>query len=193
MCHFQIPALDVKIISLHPVETRPVRNQLLEISEGFAGDSTGAIKICFWEEALKTITLGKSYHITNLTTRNFDGKVSLSTTKDIQIDIIADINLSNTDLTQDISNDEDTLTTKQLTISGVLIKRSFKCPHCKYLQKEFDLSKSTSRCINCRLLQKNNACSVNNRSTLTGDDGTKFSLSSGILQHYLRGRDLLNR
>jgi hypothetical protein len=60
----------------------------LETQSAQAEDATGRIKLQLWEDQIGMLSYGKSYRFTSLTTREFDGELFLTTTKETEIEEI---------------------------------------------------------------------------------------------------------
>lgn len=81
---------EVKVLS---VET-PVIRRGFHIQEFIVGDAKGTIRLTVWENQIESMEVEKSYRVSNVTVKEFNGEKNLSTVKGtscIEIDDIGDV------------------------------------------------------------------------------------------------------
>ncbi|KAA0712721.1 hypothetical protein E1301_Tti004878 [Triplophysa tibetana] len=109
-------------------------------------DSTGFMSLTVWCQ--KEITVGKWYNFTNVTTVQFKGKTTLSTTKDTNI-----LNIPSQGTAVDV---EVPIESMKYDIIGVNPKMLFICPGNHEL-KDLILSSPSVYCVSCKIHYKTSA------------------------------------
>jgi len=56
-----------------------------EVKTCIIGDLTGTILMSLWDSQIDAVKIGRTYEFTNLSTREFNGKTNLTTTRNTKI------------------------------------------------------------------------------------------------------------
>lgn len=111
---------------------------LVETQTCYVEDVTGKMKVQLWESLIGRLIQGRCYRISNLSTRSFQSKPYITTTRYSEIQEIDPLS----DLGSDANFvDEGEVTTVVAKISAVEATISRRCPICQAWQLQFDCKK----------------------------------------------------
>lgn len=152
-------------------------------------DATDTIQVCAWDKHIDQLEIGKSYKMTSVSLRSFDGIKSITTCPDTIIDRIEDIESVNTAETDAISVIDtliiDAVSCNSFTLCSACNKaigvfnpdvNTVKCPTCQMRQKTKNLHQSFKIQVNCRF-QSN-------------DQPKKMAISHNVLTNFRETREL---
>jgi len=144
-------SIRIKILSKPNPEDQMNRlGQIIKKCETTAGDKTGTIKLTIWENDITKIEMGQSYSISNISTRNFDGLKSVTTTPDSMINNIEDIGpILNTP-------QEITSITETIMIETISCTQKHVCSVCFKDIGTFNSQVNTVKCNTCNMRQQSN-------------------------------------
>lgn len=149
------------------VDVNGVQRELREFN---ICDNSGQTKLTVWEDRIAMVEVHKSYEISNLTTRRFGEKTTLSTTVLSSITEVQDVGEPETLEASDES-------TKSLEICGrvlgVEVVARYHCALCHASQVELNKKDECYRCEKCRQLQETGTFSVLYGGILTVMSDTK--------------------
>lgn len=112
------------------------------VKEFIIGDQSKNLTLSVWDTEIEKILVGKSYIITNVTSRNFKNKVKLTCTKRTKIQQIEDL--------QDVEDNIESAISTQINvkIQQCQITTSYKCGSC--LKNIDNVDSTVSSIIRCQ-------------------------------------------
>lgn len=128
-----------------------VRDSESEVKSCQIGDQTGTIQLSLWDGQIDLVQLGKTYMFTNLSTRSFNGKTTLTTTRNTIMHSSTTITLPNTSNTNDFETLTNTLTQ---TVEGSTITIKKLCPKCHSTQQSINIKDNFHRCTTLQSVMK---------------------------------------
>ncbi len=132
---------------------------------------------------------GKSYDITNVSTREFGGDLYLTATRSTGMKEVAA--LCGPGLNLPFTVDEGDITTVTAQINGAQVSVHRSCVKCYAWQADFDAKVNFHCYMRCGLLQKIGSFqpSVTAKISVLGDFGEdEFKLSNSVLKNHLEQR-----
>ena len=114
-------------------------------------DKTGILELGLWAEQIAEVETGKSYKITNLSTRDFNGQLKLTTTLNTRIEQIDDMTNTQTDAAALFAMEKQKSKVLQCTVV-----KTTKCSNCNSaIDMPIDQSQSPLiRCSHCHMKMK---------------------------------------
>ncbi|KAK3085835.1 hypothetical protein FSP39_009394 [Pinctada imbricata] len=143
------------------------------------------MRITFWGDTSELVQTGKSYLISHVSTRMFNGELTLNTTMSTKISQIEDVEDPKEDLTF-IEEKEEII-----SISQIKITQNYKCCNtsCNKTIPEIDFQNSFIRCQACQMKQSikkmKRATTAFLNVTLENSTTTKFVIFEEALHKFL--------
>lgn len=128
-----------------------VRDTQSEVKSYEIGDTTGVIRISLWDKQIEKVQQGHTYIFTNLSTRQFNGKVNLTTTRSTTITQHTTTIPVSTSHTSELTPQTHTITQP---IEGTTITIRKVCPKCHTTQHTINIKDTFHRCMTCKILRK---------------------------------------
>ena len=151
VCHNQMVTINGKLVKLYGSKKVPTNN--LTKQEGLLTDTTGTIKVVFWEHFVDMGEQGKTYKFENFVYKDDRFGRYVGTAREgsslVEIDDMKDA--------LDPKVDEPDLAKKNAVVSTIGISSVHKyhsCAGCKKKIENFDESKPVVTCTSCNLIQK---------------------------------------
>lgn len=132
--------------------TITTRDNDCEVKNCCLADGTGTIQLSIWDSQIDMVEAGRSYSFTNLTTRKFNDKTTLTTTHSSTITPLhKKIPTPTADSTETLSPALHIITTD---IAGAAIIVKKQCPKCHTAQQNLSSKDKFHRCNACKILRK---------------------------------------
>ncbi len=132
--------------------TVTIRENDCELKNCCIADTSGTITLSLWDSQIDQVEEGKSYIFTNLSTRRFNDKTTLTTTRSSTITPLH--KKITTCTTDDIQTPPPTLHTVKTDITGASINIKKQCPKCHTPQQTLSTKDKFHRCGTCKILRK---------------------------------------
>lgn len=163
-----------------------VRDSESEVKSCQIGDQTGTIQLSLWDGQIDLVQLGKTYMFINLSTRSFNGKTTLTTTRNTTImHSSTTITLPNTSNTNDFETLTNTLTQ---TVEGSTITIKKLCPKCHSTQQSINIKENFHRCATCKILRKQSSYITKCNGALIfkiGEDELSLAIPNSVLTKFI--------
>uniref|UniRef100_A0A8W8NTQ5 Uncharacterized protein n=1 Tax=Magallana gigas TaxID=29159 RepID=A0A8W8NTQ5_MAGGI len=187
---FQKITIEAKVMNKMDPTLQAIKSgEVIRKSYITVADATDTIQVCAWDKHIDQLEIGKSYKMTSVSLRSFDGIKSITTCPDTIIDRIEDIESVNTAETDAISVIDtliiDAVSCNSFTLCSACNKaigvfnpdvNTVKCPTCQMRQKTKNLHQSFKIQVNCRF-QSN-------------DQPKKMAISHNVLTNFRETREL---
>ena len=146
-------------------------------------DATDHIILSVWEDQVEQIQSGKSYMLTNLSTRKFMNTFQLTLTAQSSIEEIEAL----TDIPSSSLLQENV--TMEGKITAVEIKQKHHCPQCRKPQLNFETKSNKHRCTYCNLLMMSTSFKRKYSGTIgieldQNDKPMSLKLNDQVIQQY---------
>ncbi|KAL0152503.1 hypothetical protein M9458_052226, partial [Cirrhinus mrigala] len=170
-----------------------IRGTDWELKTCQVADSTSSMELTLWETYMEAVKTSESYTFTNLTTRNYNGKLSLTTTRQTTIEPLKTSLLSSTPrniIPQTISINHLTA-----SVEGAAVHIMKLCPKCHTLQQNLSPKDAFHRCQSCKIPRKGPSYLTKCNGTLTfklGKEELALSISNSLLSTFIRNECNLN-
>ncbi|XP_026111621.1 uncharacterized protein LOC113088784 [Carassius auratus] len=166
-------------------ETVEFQGASIEAQSCYLEDTSGTIKIQLWESLIGKLDFGRTYKLTNVSTRVFAGSMYLTTSRRTEIQQVAPLHGLN-DVIQ-FRVDEGQVVVMEGSITSVEVALSHRCSRCNAWQQDFEKRGKFHRCFRCKRLQLVEAFqpTVNASVTFVGEFGEKeLTLSNSVIKRY---------
>ncbi|ROI42822.1 hypothetical protein DPX16_7099, partial [Anabarilius grahami] len=163
---------------------------ILEKQTCYLKDATGKIKAQLWDTHIGAIQLGKTYRLSNLSTREFRGDVYVTTTRQNEVQEVAALEGLSAFILA-----EHRVDALSRTVKRVEVKISWRCGHCKCWQQSFKDKSKNHRCERCNMLQRSSThepTASANFCVFTGAKERKVTVSNSVLKRYLESEGMMH-
>lgn len=133
--------------------TVTIRENDCELKTCCLADATGTISLSLWDTQISLVDVGKTYIFTNLSTRQFNEKITLTTTRATTITPIHK-KLAISPTTSDTQSPAPTLHTITADIISAAITIKKQCPKCHTAQHGLTKNDNFHWCTTCKILRK---------------------------------------
>lgn len=185
--HLQISRLEAAVYDMQPSSnTITFWNKECEVRTCFIADTTADIELVLWEGHIGLVKTNNSYTFTNLTTRHFNGKTTLTTTRQTTI-MPLEMQIAFTP--PDATTQKATLNNLTAEVEGAVINLLKLCPKCHTPQKDFTTKNKFHRCHSCKILRKTESYLPKCNGTLTfsiDNQELGLSINNSILNRFLK-------
>jgi hypothetical protein len=159
--------IEVKVVSIDEPSIIPTNGK--RIQELTVADATAQVRLTIWEQEIGTMQLNQSYHLKNVTVREFRDKKFLSTSKyGTTINTIEDIGDVYTGNPENPQTDGDLRHLSNIKIIGVrnfsTYSACFKCGGKVNIDED---DEETGECVKCTMVQCISECRKNATALLT--------------------------
>ncbi|KAJ8349460.1 hypothetical protein SKAU_G00245900 [Synaphobranchus kaupii] len=182
-----IGLLDARVCQLKAsTQVVQVQGDKVEVQSCHVEDGTGRIKLQLWGDQISTVANGSSYTFTNLSTREFAGKLFLTATRKSTILQMPD--MQGIPVSETASDDEADISMVTGHINAADIVILYSCPLCHTRQPTFDIHARFHKCQRCKMNQKAATYTAMGNGTLvimTADSKRTLTISNSVLQRYL--------
>ncbi|KAL0148848.1 hypothetical protein M9458_055857, partial [Cirrhinus mrigala] len=168
-----------------------VRGRHLETQSVLVEDVSGKIRVQLWESQEGLVLFGKTYKFNNLSTREYQGELFVTTTRQTTIEEVRPLPGLGAIAPCDVREDPVISVCAEITRAEVAVSRT--CGNCRSAQMEFDPKKKYHRCRKCNMLQKTEMYqpSAIANVTVCGDFGElNACITNSVLQRCLRSSEL---
>ncbi|XP_026109895.1 uncharacterized protein LOC113082483 [Carassius auratus] len=163
----------------------------LETQSVIFEDASGKIRLQLWESQVGVVLFGKTYKFSNLSTREFQGELFVTTTRQSTIEEVGPLSGMGAIVPCDVREDPVISLCAEIIRAEVIVSRT--CGNCKCSQTDFDSRKKFHRCMKCNMLQKSGmyTASAIANVTVLGDSGElNVCINNSVLHRYLRNGDI---
>ncbi|KAK3106948.1 hypothetical protein FSP39_003736 [Pinctada imbricata] len=142
--------INVKLLGfLGEIRQTPTKFGVKARREAVVADRSSTMKITFWGNTTQLVETGKSYRMKNISTRMYNGKITINTLQSTEIEVIPDITNAkeNVDFLQDI--------TETIVVDQIKITQNFKCSNT-VCNKNITIinNEPTVKCDSCNMKQR---------------------------------------
>jgi len=152
------------------------------------GDMTGIIPLSLWDSLMDQVVTGRTYEFTNLSTRLFNGRITLTTTRNTKIkQQTTTVALPTTSSNIDDFTTQTNTVTQEVEGSTISIKKL--CPKCHSTQTDFNTKEKFHRCTTCKILRKHESYITKYNETLivkTDIEEISLSVTNSVLTKFLK-------
>ncbi len=132
--------------------TVTIRENDCELKNCCLADPTGSISLSLWDSQIDQVEEGQSYIFTNLSTRKYNDKTTLTATRTSTFTPLHKKIATRT--TDDIQTPLPALHTVTTEITGASINIKKQCPKCHTPQLTLSPKDKFHRCVTCKILRK---------------------------------------
>ncbi len=144
-------------------------------------DASGKIQVQLWESQVGLVLFGKTYKLTQLSTRKFHIELFATTTRQSTIEeVICRSNYCEVK--------EDPVISVCAVVTRVEVAVSRTCRNCS--QKEFESKGKYQRCMKCKMLQKTGMYKPSAIANVTVFGELNVSINNSMLHRYFINSDL---
>ncbi|RXN14947.1 hypothetical protein ROHU_028415 [Labeo rohita] len=181
----QVGELTGRIVHLRAsTEMVEIQGRQVEMQSVMLQDASRTIRVQLWESQVGVVSFGKTYKFTKLSTREFQGELFLTTTRETTVEAVSSLPGLGAMPRCDVKEDP------VVSVSGEVIRAemtvSLTCGNCKTAQVDFQ--PKFHRCCKCKMLQKMGMYkpSAIANVTVLGDIGEmNVSANNSVLHRYL--------
>ncbi|KAI2646309.1 Single-stranded DNA binding protein Ssb [Labeo rohita] len=174
-------------------ENVEVQGRQLETQSVLVEDASGKVRVQLWESQVGLVLFGKTYKFHNLSTREYQGELFVTTTRQTTVEEVRPLPGLGAIAPCEVREDPVICVCAEVTRAEVAVSRT--CGNCRSAQMEFDPKKKYHRCGKCNMLQKMEMYqpSAIANVSVCGDFGElNARINNSVLQRYLRSSELVH-
>lgn len=194
-CLSQIPKVSATVYKVDTSsETVTLNNVDCEVKYCHIADMTGTIQLALWDSQIDLINNNRSYTFTDLSTRMYQGRKHLTTTRNTVINELD----KPVPFKEPTSSSMETTTLLHVTcpLESTKIKIIKQCPKCLCTQLNFKPKEEFHRCSSCKFLRKsdNYATKCNGTLTVKTKNGEiDLIISNSLLNKFIVSKCEINK
>ncbi|RXN18139.1 ATP-dependent DNA helicase PIF1 [Labeo rohita] len=163
-----------------------IQGRQVETQSVMLQDASGTIRVQLWETQVGVVSSGKTYKFTQLSTREFQGELVLTMTRETTVEAVSSLPGPGAMPRCDVKEDPVVSVSGEVIRVEVTVSRT--CRNCKTAQVDFQPKAKFHRCCKCKMLQKTGMYkpSAIANVTVLGDIGEmNVSANNSVLHRYL--------